>query len=100
MGLPFALPYFAALDQILKADLTVSGSLLVLVIYNLGYALPFLTVPVLALVLGDGSSEVLSRINDKVDRASTVLMPLMLALVGVALVADAILYFTRGQGLF
>jgi len=29
IGLPFALPYFAALDQILKADLTVTDSVTV-----------------------------------------------------------------------
>jgi cytochrome c biogenesis protein CcdA len=100
VGLPFALPYFAALDQILKADLTVTGSILMLAGYNLGYALPFLVVPALALLLGEGSRPLLARINEKVDRASAVLMPLMLALVGIALVADAVKYFVVGEGLF
>lgn len=100
VGLPFALPYFAAIDQILKADLTVSDSVMVLGGYNLGYALPFLVVPLLALVLGENSRPVLARINEKVNRVGAYLMPLMLGLVGVALVLDAILYFATGKGLF
>ena len=100
IGLPFALPYFAALDQILKADLSAAGATLVIVGYNLGYALPFLVIPVLAIALGERSRPVLARINQKVDRASAILMPLMLGLVGIALVADAVAYFATGKGLF
>ncbi len=99
VGLPFALPYFAALYQILKADLSVIDSIMLLAGYNLGYALPFLVVPALALVLGEGSRPVLARINEKVDRVSAYLMPLMLGLVGIVLVIDAIRYFVIGEGL-
>ncbi len=100
VGLPFALPYFAALDQILKAELDVADSALVIVVYNAGYALPFLVVPLLALALGERSRPVLARINEKVDKASAFLMPAILALVGIALVADAVTYFATGKGLF
>jgi hypothetical protein len=100
IGLPFALPYFAALDQILEADLTATDSVTVLVGYNLAYALPFLIVPVLVLALGERSGPLLARINQKVDQVSTFLMPIMLLLVGIALVVDAILCFATGNGLF
>ena len=100
IGLPFALPYFAALDQILKAELTVTSSVIVLVGYNLLYALPFLVVPVLVMMMGENSRPVLARVNEKVDRVSAYLMPLMLGFVGMALVLDALLYFTNGKGLF
>jgi cytochrome c biogenesis protein CcdA len=100
VGLPFALPYFAALDQILKADLSVATSVIALAGYNLGYTLPFLVVPALAFRLGEGSRPLLSRINEKVDRVSGYLMPWMLGLVGIALVADAARYFATGKGLF
>jgi cytochrome c biogenesis protein CcdA len=100
VGLPFALPYFAALDQILKADLSATGSVLVLVAYNFGYALPFLVVPGLALALGARSRPVLARINEKVDRVSAYLMPAMLGLVGLFLMVDAVLFFATGKGLF
>lgn len=100
IGLPFALPYFAALDQILKADLTVADSMLVIGGYNLGYALPFLIVPALVYLMGESSRPLLVRINEKVDRLSTYLMPVMLVGVGAAMVVDAILYFAYGEGLF
>jgi len=100
IGMPFALPYFAALDQILKADLTVTDSVIVITGYNIGYALPFLVVPVLAFALGDRSRPLLARINEKLDRISAYLMPLLLTLVGIALVLDAIRFFAIGKGLF
>jgi hypothetical protein len=62
--------------------------------------LPFTLVPLLALALGERSRPLLARINEKVDRLSAFLMPVMLGLVGVALVADAMRYFATGEGLF
>ena len=100
IGLPFALPYLAALDQILKAQLDLASSVIVLVGYNLLYALPFLVVPLLVVVMGESSRTVLARINEKVDRISVYLMPLMLSMVGIALIADALKYFTTAEGLF
>ncbi|UCB54803.1 MAG: GAP family protein [Thiotrichales bacterium] len=100
VGIPFALPYFAALDQILKADLTTAGALMMLVAYNLLYALPFAVVPVLTAVYREQSRPLLQRINAALDRWSSYLMPVLLAAVGVALIADAISYFGTGAGLF
>ena len=99
VGLRFALPYFAALHQIFKANLTAGDAVLAIIGYNTGYALPFLAIAFLAIALGERSRPVLARINDKVDRASAFLMPLILALVGMALMADAIRYTTTGKGL-
>ncbi len=99
VGIPFALPYFAAIDQVLKADLNTTASLTVIAVYNIAYALPFLIVPVLAVVMGEAARPVLARINNKVDRISAVLMPVMLVLVGLFLIADALVYFMTGAGL-
>lgn len=100
VGVPFALPYFAALDQILKADLSFALSLAVLIGYNLLYALPFVIVPALVVAIGDRSRPVLERINGVLERVSGLLMPILLGLAGLALIADALLYFFTGQGLF
>lgn len=100
VGIPFALPYFAAVDQILKADLSTPGAVALLIGYNLAYALPFLVVPALVAVLGERSKPILERINAVLERASAFLMPLLLGLLGAALVADAMLYFSTGTGLF
>ena len=100
VGIPFALPYFAALDQMLKADLTSMQVLVTLIAYNLLYALPFAIVPVMSALYGEQSRELLQRINASLDRVSRYLMPVLLAAVGVALIADAILYLATGTGLF
>ncbi len=100
IGIPFAVPYFAAIDQILKANLSVAASFGMLLAYNLAYALPFLVVPVLVAIMGERARPLLARINATIDRVGGVLMPLMLGLVGLALLADSISYFWRGEPLF
>jgi cytochrome c biogenesis protein CcdA len=100
VGIPFALPYFAAIDQILKADLSSFEAVVLLVAYNVLYALPFLIVPALVALLGERSKPLLQRINSVLERVSAFLMPAILGVVGVALVLDAVLYFATGNGLF
>lgn len=99
VGLPFALPYFAAVDAIVSADLPTSESLVVLVAYNLAYALPFLLVPTATAFLGDSIKPLLKKINDVLDRIASVLVPVMLLLIGLALIADTAAFFYRGSGL-
>lgn len=100
IGIPFAVPYFAAIDQILKADLTVPQSVGMLASYNLAYALPFAAVPLLSAVMGERARPLLTRVNGFLDRVSAVLLPLMLGLIGLLLLADASSYFIRGTALF
>ena len=99
VGIPFALPYFAVVDQVLKADLSVIGSVTVLAIYNLCYAAPFLIVPGLVAVSGERAKPLLERINGFIGKTSDLLMPWLFAVLGAALVADAFAYFYRGSGL-
>jgi len=100
VGIPFAVPYFAAIDQILKADVSSIGALGFLAAYNLLYAVVFAVVPILIATQGERAQPFLTRINDVLDRASDYLMPVLFALLGIALTADAIKYFATGVGLF
>ena len=100
IGIPFAVPYFAAIDQFLKSDLDTVAVLLALLAYNFVYALPFLVVPVMSAVMGEKSKPLLAKVNAVMERISVFLMPLMLGLVGLALLADAITYFLQGKSLF
>lgn len=100
VGIPFALPYFAALGQILKADFSTIDSVFVLLGYNLLYALPFMTVPFLVIVMGDASRSLLKEINTRVESVGSYLMPVILGLMGLALVLDALLFFITRNGLF
>ena len=100
IGIPFAVPYFAALSQILKTDPSFLQAFFMLLGYNVLYALPFAIVPSLVAVMGQRSQPILQNINAVLDRISAFLMPILLALVGLALLADAITYFWSGSSLF
>jgi cytochrome c biogenesis protein CcdA len=100
IGIPFAVPYFAAIDQMLKSELDTSGVLTGLVIYNLAYALPFLLIPLLTAIMGDRSKPILARINGTMEKASEVIMPLLLLLIGLALLLDSLWYFVYGVSFF
>lgn len=97
IGVPFALPYFAAVDQILKANLSVESSLVVMAAYNIAYALPFLAVPILVAVAGDRSKPVLNKINNVLIGLVERFMPVILFLLGLALVADALSFLISGE---
>jgi threonine/homoserine/homoserine lactone efflux protein len=100
IGLPFALPYFAVLDQILKADIAWAPSLTVLLIYNLLYILPFSLLLLIRILLREKSDAIFSKINSVMERIADVLMPLILIGIGGLLIGDSIFYFTSGTSLF
>ena len=100
IGLPFAIPYFAAIDQILKTDLNWFPAVLALLIYNLLYILPFFVLIIIRYIYKQKSDSLFARINEKMEKAGDVILPLILFLIGGALVTDAILYFSTGEPLF
>jgi len=100
VGIPFALPYFAVIDQIVKANLSMAESFTTLVIYNVAYALPFAAVPVMVAVSGDSAKPFLERVNGFIAKAADIVMPWMLGLLGLALLADSAAFFYRGEGLW
>jgi cytochrome c biogenesis protein CcdA len=100
IGVPFALPYFAAVDQLLKADLSLESSLLVLAFYNMAYVLPFLLVPILVALTGDSSKPILEKINNLLISLVDKFMPILLLLLGLALTADALSYLISGETLW
>ncbi len=100
IGMPFAIPYFAFLGQILKADLDWMGALLVLLIYNLLYVLPFSLLIFIRLIYRQESDVLFKSISDAMEWLSAILMPILLFLVGGALLADAFVFFSTGNPLF
>lgn len=100
IGMPFAIPYFAVLDQILKADLGWTESLVSLLVYNLLYILPFVSLVVLKLTMGEKSDQLLQTINTWMEKIGRILLPLMMILIAVALIVDAVMYFTTGTPWF
>ena len=100
IGIPFAVPYFAAIDQLLKSDLDTRGMVSALVLYNLAYALPFMLIPLLTGMMGDRSKPILARVNGIMEKASDVIMPLLLLAIGLALLIDSVWFFVRGESFF
>ena len=100
IGIPFAVPYFAALSQILKTDISEFEVVLALGVYNMAYALPFAVVPLMVGVLGERSRPILAKINEVLERISGYLMPVLLALIGLTLTVDAVVYLVTGDPLF
>ena len=88
-GVPFALPYFAIVDQILKANLSTAESLVILAIYNSCYALPFIVVPAAVAVSGDSARPLLEKINGFLARASDSVMPWMFGLLALTAINSA-----------
>ena len=100
IGLPFAIPYFAAIDQILKADATVFYSLFLLFTYNLLYVLPFLVILLLRMISGSQVDGFLEKVNNGMEKVSNWLMPLLLLGLAGLLLTDAVLFFCTGEPLF
>jgi hypothetical protein len=50
--------------------------------------------------MGDRSKPILARINGTMEKASEVIMPLLLLLIGLALLLDSLWYFVRGVSFF
>ena len=100
IGIPFAIPYFAAINQFLKSGLDSTGMIIGLIVYNLAYALPFLLIPLLTAIMGERSKPLLAKVNAMMEKASDVIMPVLLLAIGLALLADSLWYFVHGQSFF
>ena len=100
IGLPFAIPYFAALDQIMKADFVWQEAVIALLAYNLLYILPFAAFILLKFMLGNKSDQILQTINQKMEKTGDFLFPLLILVIGLALITDAIYYFITSNPLF
>ncbi|NOQ97245.1 MAG: hypothetical protein GQ561_03695, partial [Calditrichae bacterium] len=100
IGMPFAIPYFAAIDQILKSDLDWLPAVLALLIYNLLYILPFAVLILIRYIYKEKSDQLFATINEKMEKIGNIILPLFLFLIGGALLADAIKYFITGEPLF
>ncbi|WP_146136693.1 GAP family protein [Aliiruegeria haliotis] len=97
-GIPFALPYFAFINELYQLD--GESKLSALVVYNLLYAVPFLLLPLAFAIMGKSVMSVFERINEIVAKYSAYIIPAIIGLLGAALVLDALLYFWSGTGLY
>jgi cytochrome c biogenesis protein CcdA len=99
ISLPFAVPYFAAVSQIVKADPEYVTGLFVLVLYNLLYLVPFFGVIGVQVIFREQSKPWLDRLSNWMEKIGNVVLPGLLLLLGAALLIDAVVYFVTGAPL-
>jgi cytochrome c biogenesis protein CcdA len=99
VGMPGALPYFAAVDQILRADTSTSGAVLALAWYNAVFLLPLALVPVLRVALGGRSQPFFDAVSRFFEVWGRRLIAAVLLLLGGLLVVDGVGWFL-GHPLF
>ncbi|MGE0634658.1 MAG: GAP family protein [Pseudobdellovibrionaceae bacterium] len=93
VGLPFALPYLAAIDQILKANLPALTSFLFLLLYNLLYILPFTSLIFIRWYYKRESDSIFQSINKGVDHFTQKYLPVIFLILGLILIEDCVSYF-------
>ena len=93
VGLPGALPYFGAIDQILRADLSIVASVAALVFYNVVFLTPLATLLVVRLLFPAHSGAIFGRVASLAERWGRHLIVLILLGVGLVLVADGVGWF-------
>jgi len=89
-GMWGALPYFAAIAQILKEDLSSGGMLGALLYYNLVFALPLAALPVLHYALGERAERWSSALVGLIRRWGQRLLAVFLAGLGLVMTADGV----------
>lgn len=93
VGLPSALLYFAAIDQVLRANLSARGAVQALLFYNLILLSPMMLIALLRRILGTGSDPIVATVARFLERWGKRLLFYGLLGLGVALVVDAVGWF-------
>jgi len=93
VGLPGALPYFAAIDLILRADLGLPHQVSALIFYNVIFVLPLIAMVGLRLALGARSLGLLGAVKRTFDEWSGRLIGAALFVLGAVLIVDGIGWF-------
>ena len=89
-GLWGALPYFAAIDQILRAELKATQMFLSILYYNLIFVLPLIILFIIGIILGPNAKSLLEKFVTWLLRFGKFVITLALYLLGIALMVDAV----------
>ena len=94
IGMWGALPYFAAMAQILKADLETASMIWILVYYNIIFALPLIAFILLRIMMAERATVLIGKMTDFFSRWGKKVIVLSLYALGLLLIADGIGWFT------
>jgi cytochrome c biogenesis protein CcdA len=90
VGLPGAIPLFAAIDVMLRADVRDATAVWLLLYYNIVFVLPLVALVIIRAALGDRSTPVFEAISNFLSAWGKRIVIVVLLLLGMALVADGI----------
>ncbi|MDG2306845.1 MAG: GAP family protein [Candidatus Binatia bacterium] len=90
VGLPGAVPFFAAADQILQADLSIAGGIGALLYYNAVFLFPLCMIPLIRFVFPTQSEAIFARIARFFDVWGRGLIIALLILLGAILTIDGV----------
>ncbi len=93
IGMPGALPYLAAIDQLLRADLSGFEVVLVLFYYNALFILPLAVLVFIRLFFPNQSERIFDFIKDLIARWGRRVIVTLLVILGLVLVVDGIGWF-------
>ena len=93
IGMWGALPYFAAMTQILKTDLETATMIWILIYYNLVFALPLIGFILLRMLMGDKASVILSKVTIFFSHWGKQIIVISLYLLGFLLITDGVGWF-------
>ena len=93
VGMPGAFPYFAAVDQIVRSDPSVTGAVVLLLYYNAVFLLPLAALPILRATLGARADRFFARLSPVVERWGHRMVVAVLVGIGVVGVADGVGWF-------
>ncbi len=93
IGMWGALPYFAAISQILKANIETTTTVWLLFYYNIIFALPLIAFIILHKITGEKANKTLNYITDFFTHWGKQLFIYALYLLGPLLIADGIGWF-------
>ena len=94
IGLPGAIFYFAAIDQILRADLAVAGIVNALLFYNVVYLSPLVLIVLVRRFFGARADPLFNALTGFFKRWGKRLVSFAVFCLGGVLVADAVGWFT------
>ncbi len=93
VGLPGAVPYFGAIDQVLRQDLDQASNLVALLIYNLFFVSPLLFLVLVRTFSRELSQPVFDFVSASLQRYGARAFALAMGVLALAFVADAISWF-------
>ncbi len=93
VGLPGALPYLAAIDQLLRADLNYFEMVMALIYYNIIYILPLVALVCIRVLFPNQSERIFGFVGNVIEKWGQRVIVIFMLILGFVMVVDGIGWF-------